>query len=368
MRSLRTFTVLTSLAVGWVSAAFGGVGDTLTGSVTPLGGVTNVTYSVESPKVMDTFVGYAISLGNTAGGTATATNTSLTVTATASDTQEVVKLVLNSDLVLPAGCTATAVNSFTCNVGQLKAGQSFPTFQVFFRAPTKVVNGSFDDVDPNSTADNDYVNINLTWFYAERTNHLNTNTNSSGSATDASVLIGTPNPTVVKSTLLKSGGLYFTGIGGVPTSADVYASNVKFDPLSAFAVLTLQETPFPTTDAKCLGGGHFKTCYDTLLTAPQVLYSPGAGSVTEIIRVHPDNFAKGAKMSTVIWEYTPTDAFGAPAGATSTVELCASPTTPRSDGLPCQTGPVLCYKNNSPLAGICEWTFINTRNGLMRGY
>jgi len=229
------------LAVGWMPGAFGGVGGTLTGTVAPLGGVTNVTYSIESPKVMDTYVGYSISLGNTTGGTATATNTSFTVTATASDTQEVVKLLLNADVVLPAGCTATAVNSFTCIVGQLKAGQSFPPFQVFFRAPTKVINGSFDDVDPDSTADNDYVKVQLTWHYAERTNDQNPNTNSSGSATDASVLLGTPNPTQVKSTVPKTGGEFFTG-GAVATGGDNWTTTVVVPATTSFTTAEITET------------------------------------------------------------------------------------------------------------------------------
>jgi len=104
-----------------------------------------------------------------------------------------------------------------------------------------------------------------------------------------------------------------------------------------------------------------------------VLYALNAGFLTEIIRVHPDNFKNGAKMDTVIWEYIPTDANGAPAGAATNVSLCSGPTTPRSDGIPCQTAPVLCYKKSTPgwtaeLDGVCEWKFINTRNGFMRGY
>ena len=46
--------------------------------------------------------------------------------------------------------------------------------------------------------------------------------------------------------------------------------------------------------------------------------------------------------------------------------MCASPTTPNTNGTPCQTIPVVCAKKND--GGVCEWTFINLKNGFQRGY
>jgi hypothetical protein len=178
----------------------------------------------------------------------------------------------------------------------------------------------------------------------------------------------------VQTVVVKAGGNVHTGGNGIPKTNDVYTSAVAFQPLTAnYSLVTINEAPFsPSEAALCIGGGHFKTCFSTLLFAPDVVYSSG-GYLTEIIRVHPDNFKNGAKPETVIWEYTATDANGAPTGAATTVSLCSSPTTPRTDGIPCQAGPVVCYKKSTPgwtleLDGVCESKFINIRNGLMRGY
>src|SRR5205823_5757981 len=138
MRNLRLLTIAGSLACGFVSSALAGAGS-LSATMTPLG--TNVTYSVASP-VMDTYVGYAITFGNTGGNTIN--NISFTVTARATDGAESVAL-FNEAAYLPSVCSKTAPSVFTCNVGQLKAGAAFPSFQVFYKAPVKVTNGTADD-------------------------------------------------------------------------------------------------------------------------------------------------------------------------------------------------------------------------------
>jgi hypothetical protein len=372
MRSLRTFTVLTSLAVGSLSSAFAGVTGTLSGSVTPLGGATNVTYSIQSPKAMDTYVGYRFSLANT-GGTATATNASLTVTATASDPAEAVKLLLNADVVLPAGCTKTSDSSFTCSVGQLKAGQSFPTFQAFFRAPTKVVNGQFDDLDPNNDADNDYVNVNMAWNYAERTNDQKPNTNSSGSASDASVLLGTVNPTKVISVVPKSGASLYTGRDGIPTSdasdkkQAMLATIPRLAGTTTFAIADL-DVSFATDnlndpDVACLNLGHFNQCPNFTVSIPNQTF-PVAPWFTAIYRIDASSLkmAPNKILNSVQIKYIDDS------NVEHDVPAAPSCTTPRADGVPCVVS-AKCYKNNVQpveLRGDCEWTLINTRNGLTR--
>jgi len=152
---LRSIIVLVSMAC--VSSAFGGAG-VVQGSVTPLGDA-NITYSIGSPA-MDTYVGYTVALSNDGGNTLN--NVSFTVTARATDAAEGVPL-FNESQYLPAGCSKTAPNAFTCTVGQLRTHAAFPTFQVFFKAPVKVVNGSAD-------ADgSDFINVNMHVLYAERT-------------------------------------------------------------------------------------------------------------------------------------------------------------------------------------------------------
>jgi hypothetical protein len=342
-----------------MSPAFGGAGIINT-VVTPV--QENTTYSSGGPTPLTTYVAYLVNVSNEGGNTIN----NIRFTAQTSVTDPAEKAVFST--AEGASCVTTNVDktAIECTIGQLTAGQPAPTIALFFLAPAKVVNGLADGVGT------DAVNLSGTTIYGEGFGGLNSPPDNSINPWTPvqAVVLGTDNPTLVKSAVPKSGGLFFTGAGGVPTAnpPDLYASSVKLDPLNTFAVLKIEETPLPATDATCLGGNHFVTCHTTLFTAPQVLYSPGTGFLTEIIRVHKDNFAKGAKLDTVIWEYTPTDANGAPVGAVQTVSLCASPTAPRSDGVPCQTGPVVCYKKNQPLADICEWTFINTRNGLMRGY
>jgi hypothetical protein len=204
-------------------------------------------------------------------------------------------------------------------------------------------------------------------------------TASGNSLGELSTTVSTPvaaqSDSSLKSVVVKAGGSFFTGGNGIPKTSDVYTSSVAFQPLSAnFSLVTIDESAFaPSQTALCVGGRHFNTCFSTLLFAPAVVYAQNAGFLTETIRVHPANFVSGAKMNTVIWEYIPTDDNGVPAGAATPVSLCASPTTPRTDGIPCQRGPVLCYKKSTPgwtpeLDGVCEWSFLNTRNGFMRGY
>ena len=356
MRTLRALTAFYAMAAGLASSAFGGAGIINT-VVTPL--QTNTTYSSGGSKPLTTYVAYTVNVGN--GGGNTINNVRFTAQTAVTDGAEKAKFSsADGGSCVTTNADQTAIE---CTIGQLKGGQPAPTIALFFLAPAKVVNGV---ADADGT---DSVSLSGTTLYAEGTGGVpNSPPDNSVKPWDpvAAVVLGTSNPTLVKSAVPKAGGQFFTGAGGVPSSADPYASDVKFDPLSAFAVLKIEETPFPATDAKCVGGQHFVTCFTTLLNAPQVLYSAGAGFLTETIRVHPDNFVNGAKMGTVTWEYTPTDAVGAPAGPSVIVGMCASPTTPRTDGNPCQTIPVVCAKKNQ--GGICEWTFINTKNGFQRGY
>ena len=202
MRILRALTFLVSLTAGWTSGAFAGAG-TLTASVTPLGD-GNVTYSITSPA-MDTYVGYTIAFGNTGGNTIN--NISFTVTATATDSAEVVKLFINNPtVVLPNGCAQASDSAFTCTVGQLQAGAAFPTFQVFFKAPAKNVNGNAD-VDGT-----DFINVNMHVLYAERLGGPTSPPQNSVQDENATpVLLGTANPDRIKSGVPKSGASLYTG-------------------------------------------------------------------------------------------------------------------------------------------------------------
>lgn len=362
-----------------MSTAFGGVAGTVTGTVTPLGGVTQVTYSIESSKVMDTYVGYQFSLANT-GGSATATNVSLTVTATASDPAEVVKLLLNADVVLPPTCApvVNTVNSFTCNVGQLKSGQPFPTFQAFFRAPTKVANQ--DNTGPFDAPGTDFVNISMTWTWAERTNDQNPNSNSSGSALDVGVLLGTENPTDVKSVVPKSGVSLYTGKDGIPTSDDINKKQAmlamipKLEGATTFATANLGVSfvtdDLITGDPTCINLGHFKQCpiFSVSIQNPtsQDQTFPVKPWFTAIYRIDASLLKRPPSqiLNSVVPKYT------GGIFVDADVEACVNeaPNTGAKAGLPCVLSKQ-CYKNNVQpveLRGDCEWIHINITNGLTR--
>jgi hypothetical protein len=321
--------------------------------------VTVSTSSTQQTPV--TYVAYLVSLNNGGGSEIN----QLQIDATTSVTSGLTPAVIQDSSVnpaLPSACTV-AGTSLSCVFGTLPPGAvlSFPVIVAvpqYVAAPvanqsiTLSLHASFREGKSGSASENSL-------------GELNTTVNTPVAAQSDSSL---------KSVVIKAGGNVHTG-SGIPKPTDVYTSAVAFQALSAdYSLVTITESPFAAPQVPlCVGGRHFNTCHSTLLYAPDVVYALNGGFLTETIRVHPANFVKGAKMNTVIWEYIPTDANGVPTGAATNVGLCSSPTTPRTDGIPCQTGPVLCYKKTTPgwtpeLDGVCEWPFINNRNGLMRGY
>src|SRR5262245_60072482 len=126
MRSLRTFTVLTSLTVGWVSAAFGGAG-VVTTVVTRV--QSPVTYSKPS---LTTYVAFQVQVKNEGGNTVN--NIRFT-------TKSVVSGGVGPadyDSSEGGNCVPTGLSDpteVTCTIGQLIAGQPGPVVTLFFKAP-----------------------------------------------------------------------------------------------------------------------------------------------------------------------------------------------------------------------------------------
>jgi hypothetical protein len=323
--------------------------------------VTVSTSSTQQTPV--TYVAYLVTINGSSND-----ENLLQVDATVSVTSGLTPAVIQDSGVnpaLPNGCTvAPGGGSLSCALGTLPRGAVL-TFPVIVAVPQYAV-------EPVA---NQSITLSLHATFRE-----GNSTGASGNSlaeldASANTPVAAQSDSSLKSVVIKAGGNVHTGGNGIPKASDVYTTAVAFQALSAnFSLVTITETPFlPAQQALCIGGRHFGTCHSTLLFAPDVDYTLSGGFLSEIIRVHPANFVNGAKMATVIWEYVPTDANGAPAGSATSVSLCSSPTTPRTDGIPCQTGPVICYKKTTPgwtleLDGVCEWKFINTRNGLMRGY
>jgi hypothetical protein len=322
-----------------------------------------VTVSASSTQLTPvTYVAYLVSFNNGGGSEVNLlqidANTSVTGGLTAAVIQD-----SSVNPALPTACVA-AGTTLNCSFGTLPPGAvlSFPVIVAVPQYTGAPVAGASITFSLHAT----FREGKSTSATANSLGELNTTVNTP---------VAPQSDSSLKSVVVKGGGNFHTGANGIPKTTDVYTSAVAFQPLSAnYSLVTINEAPFPAADAAlCIGGGHFKICYSTLLFAPDVVYAVNGGYLTETLRMHPDNFKNGAKPETVIWEYTATDANGAPTGAATTVSLCSSPTTPRTDGIPCQVGPVVCYKKSTPgwtleLDGVCESKFINTRNGLMKSY
>jgi hypothetical protein len=359
MCNLRSLAAAMALALTAVSSAWAGAG-VVSGSITPLGG-SNVTYSIASP-VMDTFVGYTVALSNTGGNTVN--GISFTVTASATDAAEAVVLV-NESFYLPAACAKTAPNVFSCTVGQLGAGASFPSFQVFYKSPVKVLNGSAD------TDGTDFVNLTMHVEYAEGSNGANPNNPPDNSIRDFDappVLLGTFNADHIKSGVPKTGASLYTGTGGIPTGSNKSTMLANVPPLTAsFTTAELQITRVTddanTGDAACIAQGNFRECPTYGVTIPGTF-----AFLTTTYRIDASSLKKapGKILSDVIIKYS--DPAAVPPVQETIVGQCAGLNTPRSDGIPCINKQV-CYKNNAQpaaLASDCEWELINTKNGLTR--
>jgi hypothetical protein len=360
MRNLRLLTIVGSLACGFASSALAGAGS-LNATMTPLG--NNVTYSIASP-VLETFVGYVVTFNNSGGNTIN--NISFTVTARATDPAESVVLFSETQY-LPSSCTKTAPSVFTCNVGQLKSGEAFPSFQVFYKAPTKVTNGTADDDHT------DFVDLHMSVVYAEQLGGVPTSppANSTGefdTAPTGSVELGTSNPDSIKSAVPKGGASLYTGIGGIPSSTNKSTMLAKVPPLSATQTSTTADllitrvTDDPISgDAECITQGHFRECPTYSVTIPGTF-----AFLTTTYRIDASSLkmAPNKILTSVIIKYSD------PAASIpeTIVGACPAANTPLGTGVPCINKQV-CYKNNAQppsIAGDCEWELINTKNGLTK--
>jgi hypothetical protein len=310
-----------------------------------------------------TYVAYLVSLNNGGGSDIN----QLRIDATSSVTAGLTAAVIQSQTVnpaMPSQCTVVDATHLSCNFGTIPPG-AVVSFPVIVAVPQYA----------GAPVANQSITLSLHSSFREGKSGSASNNSLGELDTTVNTPVAAQSATSLKSVVIKAGGNFFTGGNGVPKTGDVYTSNVAFAALAAnFSLVTIDETPFETASfGSCVGGKHFRTCFATKLFAPDVDYSSSGGFLTEVIRVHPDNFKSGFKAETVLYEYTPTDSNGNASGAAQIVGLCANATSPRTDGIPCQTAPVKCYKKSTPgwtadLDGVCEWTFINTRNGFMRGY
>jgi hypothetical protein len=199
------------------------------------------------------------------------------------------------EVYLPSSCTwvkdgagnpvAANTVSFTCRVAHMPSGATFPAFFAFYTAPTKVVNGSADG--PNT----DFVSTDVLIVYAEGTNDQPNSvpTNSVIDKPQANlVLLGTSNPTNVKSGVSKDGVLLATGNNAIPTAATYpFASSLNVPPLPTSTAPTKAEILLsPDDDAQlCQNAGNFSHCYQAAVTVLNVSYVGTSSVMTLLLRI-----------------------------------------------------------------------------------
>ena len=320
--------------------------------VTPL--TTAVSYSVAASTVpvrpaLNTTIGYVVSISNAGGNTIN--NVRFTGAAVATDAQETATLSSIDGRI----CTVTGPSSIDCAIGQLRAGQSAESFAVFFNAPVKDSVSPLPDGNSSACTTTDCVLFSGITYYAEGTGGLANSTpiNSTVAWSAGPVTLGTFSTSLVKSALEKKGGTLFTGDGGVTTGTDRFTTSVVVPAIASYTSVLLQETPFSTN---CTN--NFSVCFSSEITIPGVTFSP---YLTITLRQDASTILKGTKIQSVLIQYTGP-------GGTVIIGDCASPTTPRSDGVPCIAKRVVYRNSRTPgwtleLDGDFEWTIINTKNG-----
>lgn len=350
MCSFASAALLGCVTLALPMSALAGAG-TLTTVVTPLSpAVTYSSLATTSPArpALNTYIGYAISIANVGGNTIN--NISFTGASSVTDADETA--VFSS--AEGATCTATAGSgTINCAIGQLRAGQSFPTFAVFFKAPVKDTASPLPDGNAANCAATDCVSFSGITYYAETTGGANSvPVNSTLPWTADAVTLGTFNPTLVKSAVQKSGGSLFTGSGGVSSSTDPFATSVVVPASATFTTAEILESP----DAiNCTN--NFSACFRSDITIPGT-FSP---YLTIVLRQDASTILKGTKIESVLIQYTGSS-------GTTIVGDCASPTSPRTDGLPCIAKRTYYKSSRTPgwtpdLDGDFEWTLINLKNG-----
>lgn len=331
------------LAILASASAFAGAGQVST-VVTPLS--PDVTYSIaETPTTpaLTTWVGYKVEIANTGGNTINAIRfTGKTLVTDAAE--QATYFSFEGNVACDAAGTA-----IECRIGQLRAGESAPTFVVFFRGPIKVVNQTADDNGQ------DAVVFSGITYYAEGTGGPNSiPQNSTVAWSSAAVALGTDNPLLVKSSIPKGGATLFTGTGGVSRDGDRFATYVTIPPAATYTTAVIEESTFTT------GCVSFLECYQSAITVPGIFAA--TDPLTILLRQDKANIVPGTKIGSVLITYIDQDNISHPVGP------CASGPVPGPDGIPC-IAESKYYKNSrvpgwtTELDGDFEWKLINRKNG-----
>lgn len=364
MKTRLSVAIATSMLLA-APVAMAGAGqiNTTVVTVTP-----NVTYSAAASgttPALKTLIIYTVSVSSDPANTNTINNVRFTGTATATaGTSEPVVF----DSAVGASCVTTNAqqSAIECAIGQLRAGQTYPTFTLFFRGPAKAT--TLPDGVDGQCSTTDCVSFAGTTFYAEGTGGLDTSVPQNSTvawSASANVTLGTSNPTRVKSGLGQAGGKLFTGGGGVPTSINKLAmvSDVPALSTTTYTTADLLITKQLATDTSgtCGNAGNLNECPTFSVNIPGDF--PVAPYLTNTYRVDATNLRKSGSqvLNNALIYYRSTES-----GPETLVNACTNG-APAGNGIPCVLDKK-CYKKNvgGGLGEDCEWVLINNKNGFTR--
>lgn len=392
MRSLKSAVLVATAMFGMATSALGGVAGSITVTVQPILSPAVATYTDAGTGFKGT-VGYQVDIRN--GGNNTNNNVRFTAKAAVTDLAELPTFDFDSTEGVTCTVTKGPVDiAIDCPIGTLRSGQSYPTFYVFFTTPRFVGNGTADSGGANPVPNGtDAVTLSHQTFFAEGGNGP-WSTPKNGFTPNAfatPVVLGTPDPTEVRSVVLARGGTFFTGNQGVAVPADEHATKSVVPALTAHTTLEIKEAGLTCTSPNVF------TCYSSQITIPgtfntapyltnritQAIQNIRTQTVTVTVPCYYDDDDRYRTGSTSSYWYPKTctktktqlvpieqivvtyvaDATAAnPNPNPQPVGLCSPLAGPPPLGVPCITNRAVVKDSlGKPLR--YEWTFISFQNG-----
>ncbi len=349
-------------AFAWLCTSAGAHGPDIKVEVTPLQAEVNYSRAATATRpAVSTFLAYAVTVTNLDDDTLK----NLRFVGTTSVTEPTEKATFLS--AQGASCVAGAdASTVECSLGSLARGQSLPAFTLFFAAPlrsTALPAGNV--VDCTGT---DCVRFAGKVSYSEDRWRYRSPSYELQAWSAAPVALAVASSDKVRSAVPPGGLTLATGDAGFSTATDRFTTEIVVPsgyvpPAGGFATAAIDEAVDP------VGCSALATCYRSTITVPGN-FSP---YLTVILRVDAADIPKGRKIGSVLVSYE-----GLVIGD------CASPTTPRTDGIPCIAKRVAYpkssyskdddkddkYRSSTPstpvppdLAGDFEWTILNLKNG-----
>lgn len=358
------------------SAALAGAGVIQT-RVSPI--ADNVTYATVSSTgavTMQTFVAYDVSVANEGGNTVN--NIRFTAAFGADSAQRARYLYAEGASCLPTAADGSAIE---CAIGQFKALQS-TRFRVFFAAPPR------STPQPPAIGDcagsSDCLLLRGITFYAEGTGGVPNSQpiNSTDDWVAGRVLLGTDNPTTVKSAVPRGGARLFTGKGAVPDFNDRFTTFVDIPSAVSSTRAAIQEG---TVSLNCAG---FTPCPQADLSilddagAPAAFASP---FLNVVLRVDSTAINSGTRITGVQLWYQSEAMKAIEPGTYTTIDQCAAAGQPNPPKqvlvgttliwvqVPCWTDRREYKRSDlrdstvpAELLGDFEWRLVNPVNGSYR--